>query len=57
MIFGEAKVSNMENEKQILNIYSSWLGQVNNYFKSSILFTNNLSTSVKNELSGILGIQ
>ena len=47
MIFGGAFATNLETTKHILDLYSSWSGQVINYSKSSIYFTNNISNSVK----------
>ena len=53
IIFDKASTPNLEKAKHILDIDSSWLGQVINYARSSIFFINNLSDIVKKDLAGV----
>ncbi|XP_026430302.1 uncharacterized protein LOC113326839 [Papaver somniferum] len=57
LIFTHANLTSVNNLLQVLQDFSSPFGQVINFDKSSILFSNNMDPVVCDSLSNILGIQ
>ncbi|XP_026409828.1 uncharacterized protein LOC113304923 [Papaver somniferum] len=57
LIFVKANLDNINNLQDILNSFSSSSGQVLNYQKSSICFSNNISTEAATTITRILNVK